>query len=361
MSEISFDDLGLSAGLLEKLHLIGFKQPTEIQKHAIPAILGGRDVLASSNTGTGKTCAFVTPILSYLLESLTHQRFGIIITPTRELAKQISMFIHQLVSRQDSIKIAVLIGGEPIAKQLQSLRSTPDIVIGTPGRINDHVKRGSLDLSKFTYVVLDEADRMLDMGFGVQIDQIVKEMPPKHQFIMFSATIDPIIQKLAQKYLNDPQHIFLAHNKKIIVKQEFIDCNQKAKYSTLISQLKSRSGTVIIFVRTKRESQELSDKLCDDGYDSVAIHGDLPQRRREIAIKMLRDKKCSILVATDVASRGIDIDHVEHVINYDIPETHDDYIHRIGRAGRGKQEGFALSFVMPYNQARWKEIRKKVI
>jgi ATP-dependent RNA helicase DeaD len=258
------------------------------------------------------------------------------------------------------IKTALLIGGESMPKQLKQLAFRPRLIIGTPGRVNDHLLRGSLNLRNAGFLVLDETDRMLDMGFGVQIDKILQHMPQKRQTLLFSATLPPEIVKLANKYQKNPQRIVVGSTTSPIAKidQQTIHVNDGEKYTKLLEQLETRSGSIIVFVKTKHATQRMADKLAKAGLQADAIHGDLQQRRRDRVIQGFRDRQFRILCATDVAARGLDISHIEHVINYDLPQVPEDYIHRIGRTARAGAEGEAITFLTNADKIKWNAIQK---
>nr|WP_179947426.1 DEAD/DEAH box helicase [Wolbachia endosymbiont of Folsomia candida] len=328
--------------------------PTPIQAQAIPLALKGKDILGSAQTGTGKTLAFAIPLVAKLLDK-SSTGLALVIVPTRELASQVKREIEEkLLPKGSMFKLALLIGGEPIFPQIKQLNAKPKIIVGTPGRIIDHIKRKTLSPHNISTLVLDETDRMFDMGFGVQIEEIMKHLPKQRQTFMFSATLPSNIVKLAERYLNQPERISVDHDivtfKKI--KQEIIYVTESAKYDKLLTQLIEREGSVIIFVKTKHGADQLADKLRKDDYSALAIHGDLRQQKRERVLNSFRRGRNQIMVATDVASRGLDIPHIQHVINYDIPQSQDDYTHRIGRTARAGAEGFALSFITPQDKRK---------
>ncbi len=353
---MGFQSFALADVLLASLNKMNFKVPTPVQEQTIPVVLKGQDVLVSSQTGTGKTGAFSIPIISQILADKNKK--ALIITPTRELASQVMKSFHTFMSQRAFIKTALLIGGDSFHKQLKELKRNPNIIVGTPGRINDHLNRKSVDLSEFNFLVLDETDRMLDMGFSVQIDEIVKYLPSNRQTLLFSATLPKNIINLSQKYMQDPQRIAigLVSNPVEKIKQESLNIAEKDKYPELLSQLEEREGSVIIFVKTKHGTEKMAERLKLEGYAAEAIHGDLKHTKRERVIKAFRNQKYKILVATDVAARGLDIPHIQHVINYDLPQCPEDYIHRIGRTARAGQEGSSLSFISPSDKRRWNDI-----
>jgi ATP-dependent RNA helicase DeaD len=353
-----FASFKLPPALAEALKQMEYKTPTPIQMQAIPPALEGRDILGSAQTGTGKTAAFSVPMVSRLL---TNSRgSALVLTPTRELAVQVIAVIHKLLGAKTAIKTALLIGGEPMPNQFRQLRDRPRVIVGTPGRINDHLERGTLMLHDTGMLVLDETDRMLDMGFGVQIDRILKYLPKQRQTMMFSATLPPAIVRMSENYLVNPLRIAVGESNAPAknVKQEVIKTSEPEKYATLLAQLKQREGSVIIFVKTKFGTEKLANRLRGESHEAEAIHGDLQQRKRDSVIRAFRKQKYRIMVATDVAARGLDIPHIEHVINYDLPQCPEDYIHRIGRTARAGAEGSAVSLVSPEDGAKWRAIQR---
>ncbi len=349
---------GLAPQILASLERMKFETPTPIQAQAIPLALSGRDILGSAQTGTGKTGAFAIPLVSKLLNNEVQS--ALILTPTRELAVQVLEAIHQFLGRNSNINTALLIGGEDIKRQFFQLRKNPRIIVGTPGRINDHLERRTMNLTKTNFLVLDETDRMLDMGFGQQIDRIVSQMSSERQTLMFSATMPKNIQQMAAKYLKNPERIQVGSCLQPIesIQQESIRLSDGEKYDQLIKELKAREGSVVIFVKTKFSAQEIADRLYDDFMEAEAIHGNLRQNKRDRVIKGFRDKKFRILVATDVAARGLDVPHVEHVINHDLPQCPEDYIHRIGRTARAGAKGSAINFITNKEDKLWRAIQR---
>ncbi|QOD38846.1 DEAD/DEAH box helicase [Candidatus Wolbachia massiliensis] len=345
--------MGLPVSLRQALDKNNLSIPTPIQIQAIPLALQGKDILGSAQTGTGKTLAFAIPLIAKLLGE-SSAGSALVIVPTRELAHQVTNEIRRLLFHNSALKVALLIGGEPIFRQLNQLQRKPRIIIGTPGRIIDHIERKTLVTRNISTLVLDETDRMFDMGFGIQIEEIMKYLPKIRQTLMFSATLPSDIVKLAEKYLNQPERIFVDHEAKTSakIKQEIIFASESEKYGKLVTQLCQREGSIIIFVKTKQGADQLADKLRKDDYSALAIHGDLRQHKRERTINSFRRGHNQIMVATDVASRGLDIPHIQHVINYDVPQSQADYIHRIGRTARAGAEGYALSFVTPQDKRR---------
>jgi len=354
----NFDGFGLSSDLNTSLKKMNYTQPTPIQAQAIPLALKGHDILGSAQTGTGKTAAFSIPMVEKLLN--TPRGAALILTPTRELAKQVLDVVHQLIGDKSSLKTAFIIGGEAMGKQISQLRAQPRIIVGTPGRINDHLERGTMMLHQAGFLVLDETDRMLDMGFGIQLDKIMKFLPANRQTLMFSATLPKGIIQLSGKYLSNPKRISVGETNVIAknIEQEVIRIEQDKKYGELVSQLHSRTGSVIIFMKTKHGAEKMAKNLKRDEFEADALHGDLRQNKRTSVMKAFRDKKFRILVATDIAARGLDVPHIEHVINYDLPQVAEDYIHRMGRTARAGAEGSALCFVASQDSRKWHAIER---
>ncbi len=351
-----FRSLGLPELLLQSLEAMKFDVPTPIQAQTIPLGLEGKDVLGSAQTGTGKTAAFGIPLVNNLL--VNPKASALVLAPTRELAVQVLETLKLLIGKKSGIKSALLIGGEPIFRQLRQLDMDPRIIIGTPGRINDHLDRGSLDLSTTQFLVLDEADRMLDMGFAPQLEQIADYLPKVRQTLMFSATMNSTIERLAGAYLNSPVRVSVGSTSKPTenVEQEIVQTTEAEKFDVLLDKIKTFQGSIIIFVKTKFGTEKLAKKLYDAGYKADAIHGDLRQSARDRVIKAFRDGKYQILVATDVAARGLDIPHIGCVINFDLPQCPEDYIHRIGRTGRAGAKGKAINIITRQDGMKWRAI-----
>lgn len=349
----NFDGLSLHPTLTNSLKVMKYDIPTPIQAQCIPLALDGRDVMGSAQTGTGKTAAFAIPVIDSLLNN--SRGSALILTPTRELGKQVMDIMHQLLGRDSGINTAFLIGGDSMSKQINQIRKNPRLIVGTPGRINDHLERGSLKLQDTGFLVLDEMDRMLDMGFSVQLDRIFKYLPNKRQTLMFSATLPGNIVKMAQQHLNNPERIAVGSTIEPAknIKQEIIKVPQEQKYDALLNLLETRSGTIVMFVKTKFGTERMAKRLKNDGFDADALHGDLKQSRRDRVVQNFRDMKFQILVATDVAARGLDIPHIEHVVNFDLPQVPEDFIHRIGRTARAGAKGEAISFVSPQEARKW--------
>lgn len=361
----SFVDLGISKDIVASLSKLGFLNPTEVQSAVIPIAASGSDVLAQSRTGSGKTLAFCIPVIDRILSE--DDSNALILTPTREIANQVGDLIASLAQGiSKKFKFITLIGGVPISRQVEKIKkSQPRIIIATPGRFLDHVKRSSFKVSKTNLVVLDEFDRMLDMGFSDDVEKIIGLCAEKKQMLLFSATMNKMVQKLTSKHLSDPEKILIGggdssqtNNKNIA--QDFILCvDRKDKYSKLLDIIQKYDGdSMIIFSNTKRESEHISDSLNDEGIKCRFIHGDLVQRKRQKHLQDFRDRVFNIIVTTDVMARGVDVPHVKHVINYDVPRQVEDYVHRIGRTARGDANGNAISIITKTDRRFFKEIVK---
>ena len=353
-----FSDFNLTSPILTALKNLDLSEPTPIQSLAIPLALEGRDLLGTAQTGTGKTFAFGIPLVNHL--ALNKESGALILTPTRELALQVLTALKSLTSKDNLLDAALLIGGDPIQKQLKQLKKAR-LVVGTPGRMKDHLKRKSLNLKQFEFLVLDETDRMLDMGFLEDIKAIIEKLP-NHQTLLFSATLPKNISDLAQKFLNKPERINAGKENSPIVNitQEVRNISQKEKYDQLKIELLERTGSIVLFVKTKRSADKIALQLRKDKLNAEAIHGDLRQIKREKVLMKFRKNQFQILVATDVAARGLDIPLIEHVINYDIPQNPEDYIHRIGRTARAGAKGTALTFITPTDKKNWILIEKLI-
>ncbi|MDA9618800.1 DEAD/DEAH box helicase, partial [bacterium] len=339
---------------------MNFTKPTPIQGMAIPVALEGKDILGTAQTGTGKTLAFSIPLINKLI--LDKNAFALVMCPTRELATQVMAAIKSIISDKINIKTALLIGGEAMQKQLRQLGNRSRIIVGTPGRINDHLKRKSLNLSATKYLVLDETDRMLDMGFTPQIEMVLKFVPQDHQTLLFSATLPNNILRISERYLNKPERISTGNTSVPIakIKQETLQVFKENKYDELIDQFLARKGSILVFVKTKRGADKMVKKLKEEGHSADAIHGDLRQSKRDRVIHSFRKGLKRILIATDVAARGLDIPLIQHVINYDLPQVPEDYVHRIGRTARAGSEGSALTFLTPDDRSMWNSINKLI-
>ena len=344
-----FDELGLTGPVLAAIKDLGYETPSAIQAATIPVLLGGRDVVGMAQTGTGKTAAFALPIMENLdLTQKTPQ--ALVLAPTRELALQVCEAFESYAARMKGVHVLPVYGGQGYGVQLSALRRGVHIVVGTPGRIMDHLEKGTLDLSQLKNLVLDEADEMLKMGFAEDVEQILAQTPAEKQVALFSATMPASIRRLAQQYLRDPEEITVktktSTNTNITQRYLIVSYQQKVDALTRILEVEDFDG-MIIFVRTKNETETLAEKLRARGFSAAPINGDIPQPQRERSIQQLKDGKLDILVATDVAARGLDVERISHVVNFDIPTDTESYVHRIGRTGRAGRKGDAISFVTP--------------
>lgn len=344
-----FSELGLNDAVLKALKDVGYETPSAIQAATIPLLLDGRDVVGLAQTGTGKTAAFALPILSRLdVSQKTPQ--ALILAPTRELALQVSEAFEKYASHMRGVHVLPIYGGQGYGTQLSALRRGVHVVVGTPGRIMDHLEKGTLDLSELKYLVLDEADEMLKMGFAEDVETILADTPESKQVALFSATMPAQIRRISKKYLHDPEEITVKNKTTTSVNTTqrylMVSYPQKVDALTRILEVENFEG-MIVFVRTKNETETLAEKLRARGYSAAAINGDVAQVQRERTVNQLKAAKLDILVATDVAARGLDVERISHVVNYDIPIDTESYVHRIGRTGRAGRSGVAISFVTP--------------
>ncbi|MFJ3380233.1 MULTISPECIES: DEAD/DEAH box helicase [unclassified Curtobacterium] len=346
---VTFADLGLSDNVLKAVKEIGYETPSAIQAATIPTLLEGRDVVGLAQTGTGKTAAFALPVLSRM-ESGSKLPQALVLSPTRELALQVCEAFEQYASHMRGVHVLPVYGGQAYGVQLSALRRGVDVVVGTPGRIMDHIAKGTLDLSELKYLVLDEADEMLKMGFAEDVETILAETPDTKQVALFSATMPAQIRRISKQYLNDPAEITVkaktTTSANTTQRYLIVSYAQKVDALTRILEVEDFEG-LIIFVRTKSETENLAEKLRARGYAAAAISGDVAQAQRERTVNQLKSGKLDILVATDVAARGLDVDRITHVVNFDIPVDTESYVHRIGRTGRAGRSGAAISFVTP--------------
>ncbi|SEO48659.1 DEAD/DEAH box helicase [Aquisalimonas asiatica] len=362
---MSFDQLGLSADLLRAVKEQGYDTPSPIQARSIPSALAGKDLLASAQTGTGKTAAFTLPLLDRLTAAgpqKPRRVRALVLTPTRELAVQVTESVRSY-GKHLPLKCTAIYGGVGIGPQIRDLERGTDILVATPGRLMDHMQRGTIKLDNVDMLVMDEADRMLDMGFLPAIERIVKTLPKQHQTLLFSATFSPSITKLANRFLNQPEVIETAQRNAAAAAVDqsafMVDSERKRELLThLIGSGDWRQ--VLVFTRTKRGADKLAKQLEQDGIRSTAIHGNKSQAARNKALKAFKHHNVRALIATDVAARGIDIDHLPYVVNFDIPTNPEDYVHRIGRTGRAGQEGNAISLVCADEARDFAGIRKLV-
>lgn len=358
---IDFKTLGISLELEKVLERNGITVPTPIQEQAIPQLLNGKDIIGQAHTGTGKTFAFMLPIVENIDITKPYIQ-ALIITPTRELAIQITNEAKKLAQAKD-ISILAAYGGQDVERQLRQLKRGVNIVIGTPGRLLDHIRRKNIDLSGTKMVVLDEADEMLNMGFLKDVEEIIYKTSKTRQTMLFSATMPKQLRTLAAKYMKSPVEVQVQGEKVTLdeINQVVIETTDRGKQDALCSIIdEERPFMAIIFCRTKRRVKALNDDLRGRGYNSDEIHGDLSQAKREKVIKAFRDMKLQLLVATDVAARGLDIEGVTHIFNYDIPEDPESYIHRIGRTGRAGETGKAFTFVTPRDRQELVAIENKI-
>ncbi|RFA09261.1 ATP-dependent RNA helicase [Subtercola boreus] len=346
---LTFADLGLSDAVLKAVREIGYETPSAIQAATIPPLLAGRDVVGLAQTGTGKTAAFALPILSRLDVSAKKPQ-ALVLSPTRELALQVCEAFEQYASQMRGVHVLPVYGGQAYGVQLSALRRGVHVVVGTPGRIMDHLAKGTLDLSELKYLVLDEADEMLKMGFAEDVETILADTPDDKQVALFSATMPAAIRRISKQYLNDAEEITVKNktttSANTTQRYLMVSYPQKVDALTRILEVENFEG-MIVFVRTKSETEALAEKLRARGYSAAAISGDVVQAQRERTVNQLKSGKLDILVATDVAARGLDVDRISHVVNYDIPIDTESYVHRIGRTGRAGRSGAAISFVTP--------------
>ncbi|MCU1569345.1 MAG: ATP-dependent helicase [Naasia sp.] len=356
----SFADLGLSDSVLKALKDVGYETPSAIQAATIPPLLAGRDVVGLAQTGTGKTAAFALPILSRLDVSQTTPQ-ALVLAPTRELALQVCEAFEKYAAHLRGVRVLPVYGGQGYGTQLSALRRGVHVVVGTPGRIMDHLDKGTLDLTHLKYLVLDEADEMLKMGFAEDVETILADTPADKQVALFSATMPAQIRRISTKYLHDAEEITVKNktttSANTTQRYLVVSYPQKVDALTRILEVENFEG-MIVFVRTKNETETLAEKLRARGYTAAAISGDVVQAQREKTVNQLKSGKLDILVATDVAARGLDVDRISHVVNYDLPIDTESYVHRIGRTGRAGRSGDAISFVTPRERRMLTAIEK---
>src|SRR3954454_22749811 len=358
-AQTTFADLQIHPGVLQAVADGGYESPSAIQAATIPAMLAGSDVVGLAQTGTGKTAAFAIPILSKI-DTSSRTTQALVLAPTRELALQVAEAFSRYGAHLN-VNVLPVYGGSSYGPQLAGLRRGAHIVVGTPGRVIDHLEKGTLDVSHLDYLVLDEADEMLQMGFAEDVERILADTPEYKQVALFSATMPPAIRKITRKYLHDPVEVTVkaktatAEN----ISQRYIEVAGPRKMDALTRVLEVEPfEAMIVFVRTKQATEEVAERLKARGFSAAAINGDIPQAVRERTIAALKDGGIDILVATDVAARGLDVERISHVLNYDIPHDTESYVHRIGRTGRAGRSGSALLFVSPRERHLLKSIEK---
>jgi ATP-dependent RNA helicase DeaD len=359
-ADLTFADLQIHPSVLQAVGDVGYESPSAIQAATIPAMLAGSDVVGLAQTGTGKTAAFAIPILSKI-DPTNRTTQALVLAPTRELALQVAEAFGRYGTHLPQINVLPIYGGSSYGPQLAGLRRGAQVVVGTPGRVIDHLEKGTLDLTHLDYLVLDEADEMLQMGFAEDVERILVGTPEYKQVALFSATMPPAIRKLTTKYLHDPVEVTVkaktatAEN----ISQCYIQVAGPRKMDALTRVLEVEQGDgMIVFVRTKQATEEVAERLKARGFSAAAINGDIPQAQRERTIAALKDGSIDILIATDVAARGLDVERISHVLNYDIPHDTESYVHRIGRTGRAGRSGSALLFVTPRERHLLKAIEK---
>jgi len=347
-----FQEMGISPATLKAVKNMGFEEATPIQAQTIPISLENKDVIGQAQTGTGKTAAFGIPLVEKIKKE-NHNIQGIIIAPTRELAIQVSEELYKIGSGK-RVGVLAIYGGQDISRQIRALKKGPHIIVGTPGRLLDHINRKTIDLSNVETVILDEADEMLNMGFIEDIEEILAKIPGERQTLLFSATMPGPIQKIAERFMKDPQIVRVKAKEMTVplIEQFYVEVQEKNKFDVLTRLLDIQSPELaIIFGRTKRRVDELSEALNLRGYTAEGIHGDLTQAKRMSVLRKFKEGSIDVLVATDVAARGLDISGVTHVYNFDIPQDPESYVHRIGRTGRAGKAGMAITFVTAREQS----------
>ncbi len=354
----TFDGLGIAPNLMAELTRLGFKEPTPIQHQAIPPALQGKDVIGVAQTGTGKTLAYGLPLIQKLAGA---NKFGLVLVPTRELALQVDEEL-QKIAGPGHLRTAILIGGASMGTQLRALRARPQVVIATPGRLNDHWLRKNINLDGVGMLVVDEADRMLDMGFWPQIKRLIAAIPAEHQTLLFSATLSKEILELASKHMRLPTSIEVAPPGTTAdkVSQEFLMVRKEDKMRLLEQVLRERRGSTIVFTRTKHGASRVMKGIKNFGHTAAEIHSNRSLYQRKEALEGFKAGRYRVLVATDIAARGIDVKNIELVVNYDLPSQSEDYVHRIGRTARAGAEGHAISFAMPDQRRDIKEIENLI-
>ena len=357
-----FNKLGISPIVADILRQQGIEQPTPIQDKAIPEIMAGKDVIAKAQTGTGKTLAFLLPILENLNSDVDYIQ-ALIVTPTRELALQITAEVQKFADKMEDVYVLAVYGGQDVEQQLKKLKRNISIVVATPGRLLDHVRRQTIDLSQVKTLVLDEADQMLHIGFLPEVEDIMGNLPEERQTLLFSATMPEQVQYLAKRFMTEPLTVAVKTEQVTVkqIRQLVIETTDRAKQATLMKIMQEEQPFLaMIFCRTKRRVSKLNDALKEAGFNSEELHGDISQAKRERVMKNFREARLQYLVATDVAARGLDVEGVTHVFNYDIPEDAESYIHRIGRTGRAGEHGLAITFIATKDLKQLAEIESAI-
>ncbi|WP_102345220.1 DEAD/DEAH box helicase [Bacillus sp. Marseille-P3661] len=353
----NFNDFNISKEVLQALSNMGFEEPSPIQAEAIPIAITGRDMLGQAQTGTGKTTAFGVPIIEHVDLSINTIQ-GLVLAPTRELAVQVAEELNR-IGQVKGVRTLPIYGGQDINRQIKALKNKPHIIAATPGRLLDHIKRKTIRLNQIKMVVLDEADEMLNMGFIEDIEMILSEISSDHQTMLFSATMPKRIQTLSEKFMDNPALVKIKAKELTVknIEQHYIEVQEKKKFDVLCNLLDIQDPELaIVFGRTKKRVDELVEGLIKRGYSAEGIHGDIPQAKRDQVIRRFKEQTIEVMVATDVAARGLDISGVSHVYNFDIPQDPESYVHRIGRTGRAGKKGLAVSFVTPRETSQLKTI-----
>lgn len=360
MNTMKFQDFNLSDNILKAIADMGFEEATPIQSQAIPAIINGKDIIGQAQTGTGKTCAFAIPAIE-MLQNDTDLVQVLVLCPTRELAIQTAEEFNQVTKYKEGVRVLPIYGGQSIERQIISLKRRPQIVIGTPGRIMDHMRRATLKFTNIKMLILDEADEMLSMGFQEDLDVILQKTPSEKQTVLFSATMSKSILEITKKYQKDPEYIKIAHKELTVpsIEQFYIEVREASRLDVLSRIIDGNNYNLsLVFCNTKRRVDELVTSLQTRGYTTEALHGDMRQSERDAVMSKFRNGDINILVATDVAARGLDVENIEAVINYDIPNDEEYYVHRIGRTGRAGKAGKAYTFISGREIYKIKDIQR---
>lgn len=359
MSINKFNELNLSSEVQRAVKEMGFEETTPIQSETIPVIMQGKDIIGQAQTGTGKTCAFAIPAIEMLEDTDNVQ--VLVLCPTRELAIQTAIEFKNVAKYKEKVRILPIYGGQSIDRQISSLKKRPQIIIGTPGRVMDHIRRSTLKFKNLKMLILDEADEMLSMGFQEDLDVILKKMPEEKQTVLFSATMSKNILQITKKYQKNPEHIKVLHKELTVpgIDQHYIEVREPFKLEVLSRVIDGNDYSIsLVFCNTKKRVNELASNLQTRGYTAEALHGDMRQNERDAVMSRFRNGDINILVATDVAARGVDVENIEAVFNYDIPNDEEYYVHRIGRTGRAGKTGVAYTFVSGKELFKLKDIQR---